>query len=211
MTSRPLLLLVVTHNQQDRATENGGADVYCLTERARTTQLKDYEAYVPGRNRSLGIYTDPDVLVVRRRRYKVAHPGLARVTPSRGTAYVKCRMVETGQKVAVLCGHRVNDHDGAAGRPGNWFRRRGWHAHRRLDARIVRSLERRGYLVVYGGDVNDRDRGVLAPLVDVFGVGTFDRIAASRPVRAVIRHASRRGGSDHRAYVATLRLPRRSA
>ena len=196
---------LLTHNQGDRASEPGaGWDVACLQERSHYSQPKWAERYKSRALKGLAIDWNPDVFEVRKKGSPVAHIGLALFSPTRGSLYVLGRLGGT-TPLAVICSHRLNDPDGSIRAYGP-VRRLIWNVHARLDARLARRFERRGYVVLFGGDINDRTTG-LDPIVRELR-GHYDAIGYTRAKRVDLErltHIGRRG-SDHAGYVATFTI-----
>lgn len=197
---------LLEHNQGDKAAlPKSGWDVACLTERSKAPAPGWAEVHRARRLKGLAIAWDPDVFAHRGRGSALAHPGLAGFSPNRGTIWDEFDLIGTPWKVAVVCSHRLNDPDGST-RAFGPIRRLLWKMHAALDARIFRRLERRGFLVLYGGDVNDRRCG-LAPLVRELH-GHYDAIGYSRDqrVRLVGVQPDRTTSSDHSAFTATFQI-----
>lgn len=169
------------------------------------------------RNRTVVIVTRPGLLPNATVRWHRAHPGIARLTPARGTLVVRGEVgpVLERRKVAILAEHRINDawKDGARRR---WTRRLLWARHSRMTARLIRRLVRRGYLVVAGGDLNVQPgrnpdgsaRNLGYPTALGTEVGTrLDRLFASRPAKSSGPEYLDAVGSDHPRLVTTFSWP----
>lgn len=189
-----------THNQADIAVERPGYDIACLTERS---------AYVPNHVerhtskllKGLAIDYDPDVFEVHKRRFAVAHPGIPKRSPRRGTLWVKGVWLSTGTKVAVVCSHRINNASGPVKRSHRALAERLWKRHEALDARISRRLIKRGYVVLFGGDINNHT-ALLTPLTRAAKTFRhYDAIGYSG-ARLLSCETSSGGGSDHAAFTA---------
>ena len=196
-----------THNQGDRAVSpNDGWDVQCLTERSKAPAPKWAERHTSRRLKGLAIDWNPDVLTARKRGAEVAHVGLAKFSPARGRIWIEASLTEAPWiDVAVVASHRLNDPDGSD-RAFGPVRRLIWQAHAAGDRRLFERLERRGFLVVFGGDINDRQAG-LDPLIRELG-GHYDAIGYSRDKRLRLAgvETGPRGGSDHTRYTATFEI-----
>lgn len=112
-----------------------------------------YEVDVCKRQKSLAVAWHADTFTRTGTAYRFAHPGLAKVTPARGT-YAVLGTDADGRKTALVVEWRIN-----ASRPpyrrGEATLRRLLHAiHSRVTRRLVDSLRRRGYVVHVAGDPN---------------------------------------------------------
>lgn len=195
-----------THNQGDRAeSPASGWDVQCLTERSPSPAPEWAERYSPG-IKGLAIDWNPDVFDVEHKFNVVVHPGASKISPSRGTLWVTGRLTTApAVKVAVVCSHRINDPDGSTRLGGAW-RRMVWKAHALFDARLFKSLERRDFLVLYGGDINDRT-ATLHPLRRLLD-GHYDALGYSRDPRIKLTDLDKNGrtASDHSRFTATYSI-----
>jgi hypothetical protein len=96
------------------------------------------------------------------RHYRLAHGGVEKVTPHRGTFWLTGRFLDgsekrfhrKGKKGALLVEHRINAAFEPFIRGEGTFRRDRWRKHTVMTLRIIRRLVRRGYLVLAGGDIN---------------------------------------------------------
>lgn len=197
---------LATHNCGDVAeTPATGWDVQCLTERSSKPLPKHVERHTSKRLKGLAIDWDPDVLTVRKRGAKMAHPGLAKFSPNRGTIWVEGFLTEAPEvKVAVVCSHRLNDPHGAR-RSFGPIRELIWKVHAAQDRRLFERLSKRGFVVLYGGDINDRTAG-LEPLTRLLR-GHYDALGYSKGARPVGQPVNGgRLGSDHARYTQTFEV-----
>lgn len=199
---------LLTWNQGDVGESPAtGWDVACLQERSPHQPPKWAERFTSRALKGLAIDWNPDVFEVHKKGAPIAHIGLAKVTPTRGTLYVLgiTHVSNTGDTIplAVICSHRLNDPDGDTRAYGP-IRRLIWNVHARLDARLARRFERQGYVVLFGGDINDREAG-LAPLVRQLR-GHYDALGYTRSKRVHLTNLSSIGrrGSDHGGYIGTF-------
>lgn len=134
-------------------------------------------------------------------RYRLAHPGIPKVTPRRGTFIIEGHL--GGVPTALVAEHRINAAFPPFIRGERLYRPRMWQLHTSITRRTVRRLLERGYVVLAGGDLNT-PRGVSGykGLLREYGHG-FDRIAASARLEAV--ETLSREGSDHPRLRAELR------
>lgn len=199
-------LKLALHNQGDRApSPASGWDVQCLTERSSKPLPKHVERHTSRRLKGLAIDWNPNVLAHRGGGSAVAHYGLAGFSPNRGTLWDEFDLIGTPWQVAVVCSHRLNDPDGSTRLFGP-MRRLLWKVHAAQDRRIIQRLERRGFLVLYGGDINDR-RADLKPLIRELK-GHYDALGYSRDPRLSLVGVESAGrlGSDHERFTASLNI-----
>lgn len=193
------------HNQGDRGVETGEYDVACLTERSPTTPdrvVRHSTKLLKG----LAIDYDPKVFEVHKSRFAVAHPGIPKRSPRRGTLWIKATHIPTGAKVAVVCSHRINNASGPATRPKRWLAEKCWAIHTRLDTLIFKRLIAKGFVVLYGGDINDR-ADELKPLTRVARTfGRYDAIGFH--VADIEELLVEKTTSDHAAFTATFEIPK---
>lgn len=202
---KPVTLRLLEWNQgDDGVSPNNGWDIACLTERSPHPPANRYERFTSRRLKGLAIDHDPDVFDVHERGAKIAHLGFPGFSPIRGTLY-EAGLYAGIVPVAAMCSHRLNDPDGSD-RVGGPVRSVLWRVHAALDARIARRLEKRGYVVVYGGDINDH-RARLTPLIRELE-GHYDAIGYSRDPRIRLLGIVNGGkhGSDHGQFTATFAL-----
>jgi hypothetical protein len=197
-----------SHNQGDEAASpDSGWDVQCLTERSSDAQPNWADRHKSRMLKGLAIDWNPDVLDVRRKDSFIAHYGIPKVTPNRGTLWIEATLTTAAWiDVAVVCSHRINDNDGSDHPVTKWIRRRRWDRHDRKDRRLFRRLERRGFLVLYGGDINDRTAGI-EPLVRELN-GRYDALGHSvdKRLRLCGITTGGRDGSDHQRFTATYEI-----
>lgn len=124
--------------------------------------------------------------------YRLVHPGVAKVTPHRGTFWLTLRL--NGQPTAILVEHRINAAFPPFKRGEPWFRPAMWRRHTRITMRIIARQRRKFRHVLAGGDVNT-PRGIKG-YPGLHEVGDhYDRLASSRPLRDLV--VMSRKGSDH--------------
>lgn len=193
-----------THNQGDKAeTPATGWDVQCLTERS-SKPLPAWAERHTSKLKGLAIDWNPDVLTVRKKHSEVAHLGLARFSPTRGRIWVEGFLTEAPDiDIAVVASHRLNDPAGKK-RAFGPVRRLIWAAHAAGDRRLFQRLIKRGFIVLYGGDINDRDAG-LEPLTRLLR-GHYDALGykGARPVGQPVNGG--RLGSDHARYTQAFEV-----
>lgn len=200
-------ITVGTHNLLDGAGRvTPFADVILYTEAPPREQLDLPGGFTVKRcrwQRDLVAAWRP-VFTATRTRYRLAHPGVPTVTPRRGTYAIEGHMFH-GARTVVIIEHRINAAFPPYRRGEAMFRRACWRRHTRLTLGMIRRYQRRGFVVIAGGDLNTPPnvtgyRGVL----EEAGTG-FDRIASSLPIR--MSSVGGFGGSDHRRFRAVLDLP----
>lgn len=172
-------------------------DVATLQERNERAPANRFERHTSRHLKGLAIDYDPDQWTDVQTGSKVAHPGLTKVTPTRGTLYLAGKY--EGHLLVVLCSHRINEKWSS-----NPLGRLIWLVHAALDRRLARRFIKRGYAVILGTDMNDHHAG-LDPLYRLLR-GHYDAIGfTSKTLRLVgqIRSIGRRG-SDHAGYIATF-------
>lgn len=204
--TRDALLRVATHNQGDRAASpDHGWDVQCLTERSPGPGPVWARRHTARGIKGLAIDHDPRVLRSVARGSALAHLGVPRLTPARGTLWECYRHVPTGRRVAVVCDHRINDPRGRV-RALPLVRWSLWRLHRLVTRRVIRRLQRRGYAVFYGGDPNHAS-DPIRPLRRVLR-GRKDALAGPRLgwVTFLRVHRTEGAPSDHDRYTAVWKL-----
>lgn len=180
---------VGTHNlnvHDGKADAHPFADVLLFTETTKAEVAhdlpEDYVVDVCKRNRSLTVAWQEDVFRRTGHVYKAAHPGLAKVTPARGT-YAVLGIDEAGRKTALIVEWRIN-----AARPpykrGEPLLRKILHAiHSGVTKRLVLRLRRQGHAIYVAGDANlpkhERAYPYLPSEVGQVGRG-LDRIGSTR-------------------------------
>lgn len=182
------------------------ADIILITEgvprKARHELKATHRVYVCGFQRDL-------IIAIRRtldfkrvvKHYRLVHPGLAKVTPHRGTFWLT--LILDGRPTTILVEHRINAAFPPFKRGEPFFRPRMWRLHRWATLRVVRRAKRKGRDVYAGGDPN-AIRGIKAYRGELHEVGDhFDRLASTRQLRDL--KVMSRMGSDHprlRAHVS---------
>lgn len=160
------------------------------------------------RDRSLAVAFPRDLLAMTSKAYHRAHPGIAEVTPHRGTLVLRCRTRESDRKVALLVEHRINAAFPPYKRGEPLVRMRLWEEHTTMTLRLVDELEAEGYFVIAGGDLNVV-RDVLGYQGRLREISTsLDRIACSEAGRWSGFERLSPNGSDHHRIRATLTLPK---
>lgn len=173
------------------------ADVLLLTEaiprKVRAELRATHDVYVCRFQRDLIIAIRKTLSQEKvRPHYRLVHPGLAKVTPHRGTFWLT--LLLEGRPTTILVEHRINAAFPPFKRGERWFRPRMWRKHTRVTLRIIARHRRKRRQVLVGGDVNT-PRGVKG-YPGLHEVGDhFDRLASSRPLRDL--QVMSRMGSDH--------------
>lgn len=127
-----------------------------------------------------------------RSHYRLVHPGIAKVTPHRGTFWLT--LLLEGRPTAILVEHRINAAFPPFKRGERVYRPRMWRLHTRVTMRIIGRLARNGRRVLAGGDAN-AVRGVKG-YPGMHEVGDhFDRLASTTRLRSP--EVMSRMGSDH--------------
>jgi hypothetical protein len=196
-----------THNTLDGAAPaTPFADVLLFTEAIpeRVRAALEPLGYVVApcrQQRDLVIAWKRGTFTPRRKRYRLAHPGIAKVTPHRGTYWIVGRL--NGKRAVLLVEHRINAAFPPYRRGEATFRRLSWSWHTRLTLRQIRRFRRQGLLVVCGGDLNT-SHGVSGYRGELHEAGAhFDRLGSTQPIRAV--ELLSRMGSDHPRLKAEIR------
>lgn len=134
-------------------------------------------------------------------RWLLAHPGVAKVTPHRGTYWIKGTLDD--RRTVLLVEHRINAAFPPYRRGEATFRRASWSWHTRLTLRQIRRFRRQGLLVIAGGDLNTT-HGVSGYKGELHEAGAhFDRLGSTQPIRAVELLSNM--GSDHPRLKAEIR------
>lgn len=188
-----------THNLHDQTgTPSVFADVLLFTE-AIPERIKDaleplgYVVAPCRYQRDLVIAWKRGTFEPRRKRYRLAHPGIAKVTPHRGTYWIVGEL--HGEQAVLLVEHRINASFPPYRRGEATFRRTSWNWHTRMTLRRIRRFRRRGLLVIAGGDLNT-PFNVTGYRGELHEAGAhFDRLGSTRPIRDV--ELLSRMGSDH--------------
>ena len=198
-------LTVGTHNTHDGDGRGPAfADVVLYTEVVPVVLANDVSAthdlWVCKWQRDLAIALDKSLPITKvREHYRPVHPGVAKVTPHRGTYWLTFEL--DGRRGAALVEHRINAAFPPYRRGEATFRRLSWQLHTRVTLRIVRRLIRKGRFVLAGGDPNTTRkvrayRGVL----EERGHG-FDRIGVHGWHVSGYGNLSRSGSDHHRLKV----------
>lgn len=192
------MLTIGTHNLRDRTGHpTPFADVILFTE-AIHSEVRDelattHDVYVCWQQRDLIIAISKRLKQERvKRHYRLVHPGVAKVTPHRGTFWLS--LILNGHPTAIVVEHRINAAFPPFKRGERWFRPRMWRRHTRVTLRIIARHRRKHRIVLAGGDTNT-PRGVKG-YPGLHEVGDhFDRLASSRQLRDL--KVMSRMGSDH--------------
>lgn len=192
------MLTLGTHNLHDETgTPTPFADVILFTEAMRS-EVRDelgatHDVYVCRWQRDLIIAIRKTLTQEQvRTHYRLVHPGVAKITPHRGTFWLTLRL--HGQPTAIVVEHRINAAFPPYRRGERWLRPRWWKKHTRVTLRIIARHRRKHRHVLAGGDVNT-PRGVKGyPGLNEVG-DHFDRLASTRPLRDLV--VMSRMGSDH--------------
>lgn len=143
-----------------------------------------------------------DLFKVESVEYHLAHKGVAKVTPHRGTFVVKGRFRKTGRKAAFVVEHRINSW-WKNERGEKAFRAKCWVEHTGLTLSIIGVLHMDGYVVFAGGDLNT-PRNVLGYRGVLTEVSTsLDRLACSPWASLSDFRRGPKRGSDHHEIEAT--------
>lgn len=195
-----MTMSIGTHNLLDGAAEvTGFAKVLFFTEAipsaVRDALRETYDIYVCKDQKDLIIAVSKSVgFDFARDKYNFVHPGIAKVTPHRGTYRIEGTI--GSRKVAFLVHHRINAAFPPFVRGERVFRPTMWKLHALRDRRIVKRLLKRGFEVYAGGDSNAPE-GVKAfnGLLDETDWAHLDRLAAS--TRLLHSRELSKDGSDH--------------
>lgn len=192
------MLTLATHNLLDgKAPATPMADVVLFTEaiprKVRHELRETHDVYVCRFQKSLVIAIRKTLSQENvRTHYRLVHPGIAKVTPHRGTFWLTLRL--NGQPTAIVVEHRINAAFPPYRRGEGRFRRAMWRRHTRVTLRVIARHRRKHRIVLAGGDVNT-PHGVKG-YSGLHEVGDhFDRLASSRPLRDL--ETLSRMGSDH--------------
>jgi len=195
-------LTVGTHNLLDGAgTATGFADLILFTEAPSIAEVRADlgPGYIVKRCR-----WQRDLVIAWRRnlpieflgqRYRLAHLGLALVSPHRGTWTVK--LLIDGARVKVPIGHRVNAAFPPFKRGEALLRPRWWQRHADIDDLLIGRAIDAGWEIVAGGDMNTPpDRlAYSADLGLAEHMRGLDRLATTGRVERFERLGN--AGSDH--------------
>ena len=191
-------MILATHNLLDgRAPATDFGDVLLFTEaipRKVRVELRDsHDVYVCRFQSDLIIAIRKTLAQENvRTHYRLVHPGIAKVTPHRGTFWLTLTL--EGKPAAVLVEHRINAAFPPFKRGERWYRPRMWRLHTRATMRIIERQKRKGRRVLAGGDVNTPHGVKGYPGLHEVG-DHFDRLASTTRLRSP--EVMSRMGSDH--------------
>lgn len=210
------MTLVGTHNLHDHTGDaTGFAKVICFTEAIPDLVMDQlpthYVTAVARWQKDLIIAWDPNYFKPEldkkgrvKRFYKLNNPGVAKVTPHRGTFWIKGEMLVMGfwKKTAVICAHWINAAHPPYKRGEKWLRRRWWKKQQKFTKKLVRRLMKQGYEIVGAGDLNVAYREqAFEWMRQIHEVGHgYDRIFSTYELTNV-RYLAKKG-SDHPRLVA---------
>lgn len=196
------------HNLHDEAGRpTAFADIIVFTE-AIASEVKDelqpkgYVVVVCKEQKDLVIAYKPDVFQpTHEPRYHLIHGGIAKVTPHRGTFWIKGRL--RGKKTVIIVEHRINAAFPPFVRGEPRIRQSRWRKHTRFTVGLIRRFVKRGWVVLAGGDLNTIKsvkgyRDVLTEYGD-----HFDRLGV-HGVRSRNFQVLSRSGSDHPRLVLDI-------
>lgn len=191
-------MILGTHNTLDgRAPATDFADVLLFTEaiprKVRHELCDSHDVYVCRFQSDLIIAIRKTLAQEHvRSHYRLVHPGIAKVTPHRGTFWLT--LLLEGRPTAVLVEHRINAAFPPFKRGERWYRPRMWRLHTRVTMRIIARHRRKGRRVLAGGDVNTPHGVKGYPGLHEVG-DHYDRLASS--TRLTDPQILSRMGSDH--------------
>lgn len=196
-----------TFNTLDgKGTVTDFADLILITEgipkKVRHELRETHDVYVCRFQRDLAIAVRKTLAQERvRKHYRLVHPGIAKVTPHRGTFWLTLRL--EGKPTTILVEHRINAAFPPFRRGERFYRPKMWSLHTKITLRIIRRRIRKGDEVHGGGDVN-AIRGIKAYRGVLHEVGTgFDRLASTKRLTDV--EVLPKNGSDHHPLRARLK------
>lgn len=181
------------------------ADLILITEgipKKVRAELRDtHDVYVCRWQRDLAIAVRKTMGQERvRTHYRLVHPGIAKVTPHRGTFWLT--LLLNGVPTAIVVEHRINAAFPPFKRGERWYRPRMWRLHTKVSLRIIERHKRKGRAVMAGGDVNT-PRTISGYQGTLHEVGDhFDRLGSTRPLTDA--QVMSRMGSDHNRLRATV-------
>ena len=195
-----------TFNTLDgKGTVTDFADVLLLTEaiprKVRAELRSTHDVYACRFQRDLIIAIRKTMATEHvRTHYRLVHPGIAKVTPHRGTFWLT--LLLNGEPTAIVVEHRINAAFPPFRRGERWYRPRMWRLHQKVSLRIIERQIVKGREVLAGGDLNTIP-GVYGygKLLHEVGRG-FDRLASTR--RLTDPAELSRMGSDHHRLVASV-------
>ena len=191
-------MILGTHNTLDgRAPATDFGDVLLFTEaipRKVRVELRDsHDVYVCRFQSDLIIAIRKTLAQEHvRTHYRLVHPGIAKVTPHRGTFWLTLTL--EGKPAAVLVEHRINAAFPPFKRGERWYRPKMWRLHTRITMRIIERQKRKGRRVLAGGDTNTPHGVKGYPGMHEVG-NHFDRLASTTRLRSP--EVMSRMGSDH--------------
>lgn len=193
------MMTLGTFNTLDgKGTVTDFGDVLLLTEaipaKVRSELRTTHDVYVCRFQRDLIIAIRKTMSQEKvRSHYRLVHPGIAKVTPHRGTFWLT--LVLNGEPTAIVVEHRINAAFPPFKRGERFYRPKMWRLHTRTTLRIIERHKRKGRTVYGGGDVNT-PRTISGYQGTLHEVGDgFDRLASTR--RLVDPAELSRMGSDH--------------
>lgn len=191
-----------THNTLDgRAPGTAFADVICFTEaipdKLVRELIKTHFIFTCRFQKDLAIAVRKTLPITNvKKRYRLVHPGIARVTPHRGVFWITFELL--GVRHAVVCEHRINAAFPPYKRGERIYRPRMWRLHTMIAKRIIARLMRRGRKVLAGGDLNTpRSIPGYQGLLQEVG-GGLDRLGSHGYHLKNVRHMSPMGSDHHR-------------
>lgn len=197
-----------THNLHDHAGKaTAFADIIVFTEAIasevkKALQPKGYVIVVCKEQKDLVIAYRPDAFQpTHEPRYKLIHGGRAKVTPHRGTFWLKGRL--RGKKAVIIVEHRINAAFPPFVRGEPRFRQYNWRKHTRFTVGLIKRFIKRGWIVLAGGDLN-AIRTVKGYRGNLKEYGKhFDRLG-THGVRSRNFRVLSRKGSDHPRLVVEI-------
>lgn len=180
------------------------ADLILVTEgipkKVRAELKATHDVYVCRFQRDLAIAVRKTMGQERvRTHYRLVHPGIAKVTPHRGTFWLT--LLLNGEPTTILVEHRINAAFPPFRRGERFYRPRMWRLHTRVSLRIIERHKRKGRTVYAAGDLNT-PRTISGYQGTLHEVGDhFDRLGSTRPLSDA--QVMSRMGSDHNRLRAT--------
>lgn len=170
------------------------------------SRIRGYELIVCKQQRDLAIAYKRKVFEPEEAYYRLAHVGLTKVTPSRGTFALAGRLL--GNAAVITNEHRINAAFPPYVRGEASLRKLCWETHTTSTIAWHREWFKQGRWILAGGDDNaPKDvsayRGTLAEVG-----GGYDRLAATK-TKGLQLHSPKylgRAGSDHPRLRATLEV-----
>lgn len=157
-----------------------------------------YDIFVSKRQPDLVIAVKKGHWKHEKQRYRLAHIGISKITPHRGTFMIQGRL--DGKRTRIFVEHRINSSFKPWRNGERWLRRRFWKRHTNMSLRWIKRSKKKNFRVIAGGDLNTPRwvKGYRGFLREV-GRG-LDRIGASFPMKN-FRVFSREGSDHPRVYV----------